>query len=83
MGFLEEVKIYGTSVRRSKMTEIQEKLSAEDYAEFLDVLGDYKVSQASIVKALQRRNIHIGKGTISEMRSAYINRNMKVTDDIS
>ena len=36
---------------------------------------DPRISQMALVRALQRRGIHIGKGTISEMRRDFIRDN--------
>jgi hypothetical protein len=72
MGLMDEVFAESHPRRRNKMDEIREKLSEEDLAEFQAAMLDVRVSQMSIVRALQRRGIHVGKGTISEMRREFI-----------
>jgi hypothetical protein len=73
MGLMDEVRNESQPSRRNKMDEIREKLEEQDFFEFLEALMDPRISQSSLVRALQRRDIHIGKGTISEMRRQYIN----------
>ena len=75
MGLMDEVKAESHPPRRGKMDEIKEKLSKEDCRDFLDALLDVRISQMALVRALQRRGIHIGKGTISEMRRDFIRDN--------
>lgn len=75
MGLMDEVFAESHPRRRNKMDEIREKLNEEDLAEFRAAMLDVRVSQMSIVRALQRRGIHVGKGTISEMRREFIRDN--------
>jgi hypothetical protein len=75
MGLMDEVVAESNPPRRGKMDEIKEKLSKEDCQDFLDALVDTRISQMALVRALQRRGIHIGKGTISEMRRDFIRDN--------
>lgn len=72
MGLLDEVRSESLPPRRNKMDEIREKLEADDFEDFKVAMLDPAVSQMSIVRALQKRGIHIGKGTISEMRRTYV-----------
>lgn len=72
MGLMDEVVAESNPPRRDKMDEIKEKLSKQDCQEFLEALLDVRISQMALVRALQRRGIHIGKGTISEMRRDFI-----------
>lgn len=72
MGLLDEVKAESNPPRRNKMQEIRETLEADDFEDFKTALLDPTVSQMSIVRALQKRGVHIGKGTISEMRRDYV-----------
>lgn len=75
MGLIDEVRNESRPSRKNKMTEIIQCLSPEDLKDFQEALLDERLSQAAIVRALQRRGIHIGKGTISEMRREYIRVN--------
>lgn len=74
MGLMDEVKSDSNPVRRNKMDEIKDKLTKQDYQEFIQAMLDVRISQMALVRALQRRDIHIGKGTISEMRREYIRK---------
>ena len=69
---MDEVKSESHPARRNKMDEIREKLTEQDYKEFMEAILDERISQMALVRALQRRNIPIGKGTISEMRREFI-----------
>jgi hypothetical protein len=82
MGLMDEVVAESNPPRRGKMDEIKEKLTKQDCEEFLAALLDVRISQLALVRALQRRGIHIGKGTISEMRRDFI-RDNGGSDDIS
>ena len=75
MGLLKEVTDESHPRRRNKMDEIKEKLSKQDHKEFLEAMLDPRISQMALVRALQRRGVHVGKGTISEMRRDFIARN--------
>jgi len=72
MGLMDEVKAESNPVRRNKMDEIKEKLNDEDYQEFLEAIFDVRISQKALIRALQRRNIRIGTGTMSELRQQLI-----------
>lgn len=72
MGLMDEVKSDSNPVRRNKMDEIKEKLNDEDYQEFLEAIFDVRISQKALIRALQRRNIRIGTGTMSELRQQLI-----------
>lgn len=72
MGLMDEVKSDSNPVRRNKMDEIKEKLNDEDYQEFLEAILDVRISQKALIRALQRRNIRIGTGTMSELRQQLI-----------
>lgn len=69
---MDEVKSESHPKRRNKMDEIKEKLTKQDYKEFIEAMVDVRISQMALVRALQRRGIPIGKGTISEMRREFI-----------
>ena len=69
---MDEVKAESNPVRRNKMDEIKEKLNDEDYQEFLEAIFDVRISQKALIRALQRRNIRIGTGTMSELRQQLI-----------
>lgn len=69
---MDEVKSESHPKRRNKMDEIKDKLTKQDYKEFIEAILDVRISQMALVRALQRRDIHIGKGTISEMRREFI-----------
>ena len=68
MGLLDEVRAESNPPRRTKLDEIKETLTEEDFEEFMVAMLDTQVSQMSLVRALQKRGIHIGTGTISELR---------------
>ena len=72
MGLMDEVKSDSNPVRRNKMDEIKEKLNDEDYQDFLEAIFDVRISQKALIRALQRRNIRIGTGTMSELRQQII-----------
>ena len=72
MGLMDEVKAESNPPRRNKMDEIAEKLSNEDYQEFLEAMLDVRISQKALIRALHRRNIRIGTGTMSELRQQII-----------
>lgn len=72
MGLMDEVKAESNPPRRNKMDEITEKLSKQDYKDFLDAMLDIRISQKALIRALQRRNIRIGTGTMSELRQQII-----------
>jgi len=68
MGLLDEVRAESHPPRRTKLDEIKDVLNEEDFGEFMVAMLDIHVSQMSLVRALQKRGIHIGSGTISELR---------------
>lgn len=72
MGLLDEVREESRPKRRTKLDEIREKLNDEDYAEFREAMLDTTISQMSLVRALAKRKVHIGAGTLSELRRAMI-----------
>lgn len=72
MGLMDEVKAESNPPRRNKLDEITEKLNDEDYREFLEAMLDVRISQKALIRALQRRNIRIGTGTMSELRQQLI-----------
>lgn len=72
MGLMDEVKAESNPPRRNKLDEITEKLNDEDYQEFLEAMLDVRISQKALIRALQRRNIRIGTGTMSELRQQLI-----------
>lgn len=73
MGLMDEVRSeLDKPMRSSKIEEIRSKLSDSDYKEFLVALGDIGISQAALRRALMRRDVRIGVGTISMMRRAFI-----------
>jgi len=69
---MDEVKAESNPPRRNKLDEITEKLNDEDYQEFLEAMLDVRISQKALIRALQRRNIRIGTGTMSELRQQLI-----------
>lgn len=71
---MDEVKAESNPPRRNKLDEITEKLNDEDYQEFLEAMLDVRISQKALIRALQRRNIRIGTGTMSELRQQLIRR---------
>ena len=69
MGLLDEVRANDYKHnRQSKIAEIKSKLTPEDYEEFVVAISDVTISQAALIRALQKRGIKIGTGTISNMR---------------
>lgn len=72
MGLMDEVKAESNPPRRNKLDEITEKLNDEDYQDFLEAMLDVRISQKALIRALQRRNIRIGTGTMSELRQQLI-----------
>jgi hypothetical protein len=58
--------------RRTKMTEIREKLEPKDLKEFIEALETPTISQAALRRALAKRGIRIGVGTISELRRDHL-----------
>jgi hypothetical protein len=75
MGLMDEVKSESNPPRRNKLDEIMEKLTKEDYQEFVQAVLDVHISQKALIRALQRRGIRIGTGTMSEMRQQFIREN--------
>ena len=72
MGLLEEVKADSNPPRRNKLDDIRDTLNKQDFEEFMVAIVDVRVSQRSLIRALQKRGVHIGTGTISEMRRNLI-----------
>lgn len=72
MGLMDEFKAEAVGPRRNKMDEIREKLSAEDYNDFIEALDIPSISQMTLVRVLAKRGVHIGHGTISEMRRNWL-----------
>jgi len=69
MGLLDEVRANDYKHnRQSKIAEIKSKLAPEDYDEFVVAISDVTISQAALIRALQKRGIKIGTGTISNVR---------------
>jgi hypothetical protein len=79
---MDEVRAESNPPRRNKMDEIKATLSKKDCDDFLEALLDETISQMALVRALQRRGVHIGKGTISEMRRDFIRQHEGVEDDV-
>jgi hypothetical protein len=77
MGLMDEVRDESYPPRRNKMDEIREKLSGQDLLDFLEALMDPRISQASLIHALRRRDVHISGGTMSAMRRQYVNEHRK------
>jgi len=68
MGLLDEVRAESHPPRKTKLDEIRQVLGESDYDEFMVAMLDVRISQMSVVRALQKRGVHIGSGTISELR---------------
>jgi len=70
MGLMDDIKAdERPDAPRTKRAELKQKLSPEDYDDFVKALNDPNISQAAIRRALAARNIHIASGTLSQMRS--------------
>lgn len=80
MGFLEETRSETGRVYRNKVDEIKETLSKKDCADFMEALNDITISQAAIVRALQKRGIKIGNGTISNLRRELLSNRGDIND---
>ena len=74
MGLMDEINADKTPARRTKMDEIAETLSPEDYQDFLNALETPTITQAAIRRALTKRGVHIACGTISQMRRDYLRK---------
>ena len=74
MGFLDDARVNSRREYPNKLDQIKAVLSDEDYEEFLQAMFDPTISQVAITKALQKRGVHIGKGTISEHRRELTQR---------
>lgn len=72
MGLLDEVRAESNPPRRNKMDEIRETLNQEDFEDFIAALNDMTISQRSLIRALHKRGVHIGTGTISELRRDFL-----------
>jgi ribosomal protein L29 len=72
VGMMDELMGEVNTPRRNKWSEIQEKLDKKDFDEFCEALQEPKISQASLRRALAKRGVHIGTGTISELRRDYL-----------
>lgn len=72
MGLLDEVRAESHPPRRNKMDEIRESLNEQDYEDFVAALQDIAISQRSLIRALNKRGVHIGTGTISELRRDFL-----------
>lgn len=70
MGFLAEAKDQAKAAGRhaTKMQEIEGKLGAKDYKEFLAALDDHTISCAAIARAVNNRGIDIAANTVLKMR---------------
>lgn len=80
MGFLEETRSETGRVYRGKIDEIKETLSKKDCADFMEALNDISISQAAIVRALQKRGVRIGTGTISNLRREVLSNRGDIND---
>ena len=74
MGLMDDLITDTAPARRTKMDEIMETLSPEDYQDFLNALETPTITQAAIRRALSKRGVHIACGTISQMRRDYLRK---------
>jgi len=73
MGLMDEIKSDERAASpRTKRQELKDKLSPEDYDDFVKALNDPNISQAAIRRALAARGIHVASGTLSQMRSGVV-----------
>ena len=68
MGLMDELLSDSIGPRRTKMTEIREKLEPDEFKEFMEALETPTISQAALRRVLAKRGIRISIGTMSEMR---------------
>jgi hypothetical protein len=70
MGLMDEISKQDRSIRySSKLAELKDKLSPEDFADFMDAINNPRISQSAIRRVLQARGIMVGSGTLSRLRS--------------
>lgn len=77
MSFLNEVKSEKRSIGRrpTKVFEIQEKLGPKDFKQFVVALKDPTISNAAIVRALEKRGVSItlqGLNYLQERIEKYV-----------
>ena len=70
MGLMDEINKQDRSIRySSKLAELKDKLSPEDFAEFMVAINNPRINQTAIRRVLQARGIMVGSGTLSRLRS--------------
>lgn len=70
MGLMDEISKQDRSIRySSKLAELKDKLSPEDFAEFMVAINNPRINQTAIRRVLQARGIMVGSGTLSRLRS--------------
>jgi len=70
MGLMDEISKQDRSIRySSKLAELKDKLSPEDFAEFMAAINNPRINQTAIRRVLQARGIMVGSGTLSRLRS--------------
>lgn len=70
MGLMDEISKQERSIRySSKLAELKDKLSPEDFADFMDAINNPRINQTAIRRVLQARGIMVGSGTLSRLRS--------------
>jgi hypothetical protein len=74
MGLMDDLQRELSAPRRTKWDEIKETLTPEEYKEFLEALDIPAISQAALRRALHKRGIRIGVGTISELRREHLRK---------
>lgn len=77
MSFLDEVKSQKRSIGRkpTKVFQIKEKLGPKDFKQFIIALKDPTISNAAIVRALEKRGISItlpGLNYLQERIEKYV-----------
>lgn len=70
MGLMDEIAKQEGSIRySSKLAELKDKLSEEDFADFMAAINNPRINQTAIRRVLQARGIAVGSGTLSRLRS--------------
>ena len=68
MGFLDEVRQEPGRVYRRRIDEIREKVSEQDYADFIEALANPQISISAICRALKKRGVNAAESTIRTER---------------
>lgn len=67
---MDEIQSDNNAIRyRNKWDEVKDKLSPEDFEDFVAAVKNPSINQAAIRRVLKSRGIHLGAGTISQMRN--------------